>query len=140
MPDPVIKVSEVMRTELHKINGLATAREAITQMERLGVSSLVIERRRPDDEYGLLSVRHIAAKVLGENRSIDRISVYQVMAKPAVTVSAEMNVKYAIRLLARFGLTRALVTRDNELVGLVTLRDLVIGFAKVKELPPPPEA
>jgi CBS domain-containing protein len=51
------------------------------------------------------------------------------MTKPALTVAAEMNVKYAIRLLARFAINRALVTRDGELVGLVTLRDLVVGYA-----------
>ena len=45
------------------------------------------------------------------------------------TVTAEMNVKYALRLLARFGINRALVTRDGELVGLVTLRDMVVGYA-----------
>jgi CBS domain-containing protein len=51
------------------------------------------------------------------------------MTKPALTVAADMNVKYAIRLLSRFEINRALVTRDDALVGLVTLRDLVVGYA-----------
>ena len=133
MPDPVVKVADVMRTSLHIVNGLSSVQEAIEEMSRLGVSSLVIERRRPDDEYGVVTVRDIARKVVGASRSAARTSVYEVMTKPALTVAAEMNVKYAIRLLSRFEINRALVTREGELVGIVTLRDLVIGYADKTE-------
>ena len=133
MPDPVVKVADVMRTSLHIVNGLSSVQEAIEEMSRLGVSSLVIERRRPDDEYGVVTVRDIARKVVGASRSAARTSVYEVMTKPALTVAAEMNVKYAIRLLSRFEINRALVTRDDALDGLVTLRDLVVGYADKTE-------
>ena len=129
MPEPLVKVEDVMQTSLHTVNGLASVQEAIGQMRRLGVSSLVIERRNAGDEYGVVTVRDIASKVVAVSRSVARTSVYEVMTKPALTVAAGMNVKYAIRLLARFAINRALVTRDGELVGLVTLRDLVVGYA-----------
>ena len=129
MPEPVVKVEDVMQTSLHTVNGLASVQEAIGEMRRLGVSSLVIERRNAGDEYGVVTVRDIASKVVAVSRSVARTSVYEVMTKPALTVAAGMNVKYAIRLLARFAINRALVTRDGELVGLVTLRDLVVGYA-----------
>ncbi len=121
------KVGEVMRTSLHIVDGLSSVRSAIREMERLKVSSLVIDRRHEGDEYGVLTMQDIAAHVIAENRSAERTSVYQVMTKPALTLSAEMNVRYAIRLLVRLGITRALVTRNDALAGLVTLRDLVIG-------------
>ena len=129
MPEPLVKVEDVMQTSLHTVNGLASVQEAIGEMRRLGVSSLVIERRNAGDEYGVVTVRDIASKVVAVSRSVARTSVYEVMTKPALTVAAGMNVKYAIRLLARFAINRALVTRDGELVGLVTLRDLVVGYA-----------
>jgi len=121
------KVGDVMRTSLHIVDGLSSVRSAIREMERLKVSSLVIDRRHEGDEYGVLTMQDIAAHVIAENRSAERTSVYQVMTKPALTLSAEMNVRYAIRLLVRLGITRALVTRNDALAGLVTLRDLVIG-------------
>ncbi len=135
MPEPVVKVEDVMQTSLHTVNGLASVQEAIGEMRRLGVSSLVIERRNAGDEYGVVTVRDIASKVVAVSRSVARTSVYEVMTKPALTVAAGMNVKYAIRLLARFAINRALVTRDGELVGLVTLRDLVVGYAGRTEPP-----
>lgn len=133
MAEPVVKVADLMRTTLHRVDGLASIKTAIDEMSRLGVSSLVIERRNSDDEFGVITVRDIAANVVAANRSIARTSVYEVMTKPALTVSFDMNVKYAIRMLSRFGINRALVTRDNELVGLVTLRDMVVGYAAKAE-------
>ena len=121
--------SEVMRREVHTVDAMATVREALRLMVEHGVSSLVIERRKAGDEYGVVTVRDIASKVVAASRSAARTSVYEVMTKPALTVTPEMNVKYAIRLLSRFGINRALVTRDEELIGLVTLRDMVVGYA-----------
>jgi len=132
MADKIIRVADLMQTSLHMIDGLSSVEHAVRQMKRLGVSSLIIDRRTPDDEYGVVTVRHIAEKVISQNRSTTRTSVYEIMTKPAITVPADMAVKYAIRLMVRFSRTRALVTRDRELIGLVTLRDLVVGSTPVQ--------
>jgi CBS domain-containing protein len=50
------------------------------------------------------------------------------MSKPVITVDSEMDIKYAIRLLARFGLSRALVEEKDKLIGIVTLRDMVFRY------------
>ena len=74
----------------------------------------------------MLSVHDIAAEVVGEGRSPERTSVYRVMSKPVLTVDVNMDVKYAIRLLTRFRLTRALVVEGDRMVGIVTLRDMTL--------------
>lgn len=127
---PVVKVADVMQTSLHIVDGLQSVQSAIETMGRLGVSSLVIERRNEHDEYGVVTVRDIAAKVVSVNRSTERTSVYEIMTKPALTISPDMNVKYAIRLLSRFGVGRALVRDADGLVGLATLRDLLLGHVE----------
>ena len=51
------------------------------------------------------------------------------MTKPALTVRSGMLARYAVRLLVRFGVSRALVVDDDGAPqGLVTLRDLVLGL------------
>ena len=133
MEPRIIRVADVMRTSLDMVSGLASVQNAIEEMKRHSVSSLVIERRDDDDEYGLVTVQDIAAKVVAKNRSAERTSVYEIMTKPALTLSEDMNVKYAIRFLARLGFTRALVAGGDGLVGLVTLRDLVLSGANTEE-------
>ena len=128
MASGTIKVGEIMQTHVHMIDGLAQVATAITEMDKLVVSSLVVDRRDEDDEYGIVTVHDIAAKVIAGNRSSRRTNVYEIMTKPAVALSPTMNVKYAIRLLSKLGLNRALVTDGRTLLGLVTLRDLLVNY------------
>ncbi|MEO9904276.1 CBS domain-containing protein [Nisaea sp.] len=125
---PYVKVEDVMSGNPHVIDGLATVRNAIDLMREHNVSSLVIERRDDRDEYGVVSVGDIAAHVASKDRSPERTNVYEIMSKPVLSVDIGMDIKYAIRMLNRFKLTRALVTRQGEMVGIVTLRDMVVRY------------
>ncbi|WP_425403322.1 CBS domain-containing protein [Hwanghaeella sp.] len=119
-------VVDVMVRELHTIDRLATVQEAIDMMREFRVTSLVVERRDLADEFGLVAIDDIARKVIAEGRSTVRTSIYEIMVKPVLTLPADMNVKYAVRLLGRVGMDRALVV-DNERhpLGMATLRDIV---------------
>lgn len=125
-----LRVSDVMRTELHTIDGLATAAEAMAKMKRLQISSLVVNRRHDDDELGIVTVGDMAREVITHDRAPERVNVYEIMSKPALTVRAGMLARYAVRLLVQFRVSRALVI-DNQgaPLGLITLRDLVLGLS-----------
>jgi len=122
-----VKVEEVMSTTIATIDATATVQDAVVKMRDAGVSSLVAERRDAADEYGLVVVSDIAKHVIAENRSPERVNVYEIMSKPVLTVPKDMNIRYAVRLLVQFGLSRGLVVDEHRApVGIVTLRDLVL--------------
>ena len=124
-----VRVGDTMTPSPRSIDGLAKTSDAIAIMRSESVSSLVIEKRHEGDEYGIVVMHDIAEKVIGADKSPDRVSVYEIMSKPVVTVDAGMDIKYAIRLLTRLGLSRALVMDEGKLVGIATLRDMVFRFA-----------
>ena len=127
----VVRVGEVMSREVRTVDRMATVREAMEIMADSGVSSLVIERRDDHDELGLVVIADIANLVIAAQRSPERVNVYEVMSKPVITLPEEMDIKYGIRLLVRFELSRALVIdHDRKLCGLVTLRDMVLRYAE----------
>ena len=127
----VLRVSDIMQTEVHAVDGLATVSEAMALMRRHQVSSLVVPRRDVDDEFGLILVSDIARRVIAENRAPDRVNVYEVMSKPVLTLPSEMQARYAVRLLVRFAVSRAVVVdHDRNPVGITTLRDLVLGHVE----------
>jgi len=122
-----IKVEDVMSTTIATIDATATVQEAVAKMRDTGVSSLVVERRDTSDEYGLVVVSDIAKRVIAENRAAERVNVYEIMSKPVLAVPKDMNIRYAVRLLVQFGLSRGLVVDERRApVGIVTLRDLVL--------------
>ena len=132
MEKAFVKVENVMQTSLHMISGLATVMDAIQEMRKHNVSSLVIEPRHEGDEYGVVTVIEIASHAVSENRSLERTNVYEIMNKPTLTLDPKMNIKYGIRLLAQLGLRRALVASETRLLGFVTMRDMVLGYADLE--------
>lgn len=120
-------VADVMTPTVNTIPPTATVNDAVKLMRENRTSSVVVERRDDGDEYGLVTITDIASEVLAKNLSPDRVNVYEIMSKPVLTLSKEMNVLYGVRMLTRFGLSRALVV-DNERspLGIVTLRDMVL--------------
>ncbi len=120
-----VKIRELMDPSPRVIDGLATVQEALDLMRRENVGTLVIDRRHEGDEYGIVVLSDIASKIIDEERAPGRTNVYEIMSKPVLTLDADMDIKYAIRLLTRFGLARALVTEGGKLVGIVTVRQMV---------------
>jgi len=125
---PELRVGDVMVTKIVTINGLDLVSDAMALMRRHNVKSLVVNRRDEHDEIGLVLVSDIARSVIAPNRSPDRVNVYEIMSKPVWTVPPEMLVRYAVRLLVRFEVSRAVVVdHDRNPIGIVTLRDLTLG-------------
>ncbi len=121
------KVADVMTRPVRSIGRMATVKEAIDIMREANVSSLIVERRDDSDEFGLLVISDIAREVVAKERSAERVNVYEVMSKPAVTLPAEMNIKYGVRLLVKFSLSRALVVdKARAPLGIATLRDMIL--------------
>ena len=93
-----IRVGDVMANTYVIIDGLTTVLEAIEMAKKHKVKAIIVDKRHEDDEYGIVLMNDIAKKVLAKNRSPKRTNVYEIMTKPALSVSAEMNVKYCARL------------------------------------------
>lgn len=122
-----VHVGDVMTASIKMIKRTATVDQAIEAMREAGVSSLVVERRDDTDEYGLVAITDIAREVTSRDRPADRVNVYEVMTKPVLSLPPDMRTEYAVRLLVRFKLSRALVVNHARTpVGIVTLRDMVL--------------
>ncbi len=126
-----IRVGDAMTSTVQTIEAMATVDEAIRRMGEAGISSLVVERRHDADEFGLLVVADIAREVIAKDRPPERVNVYEIMSKPVLSVPVDMKLNYAVRHLVRFELSRALVVdAQRQPLGMVTLRDMVLHYAK----------
>lgn len=120
------KVRDVMKQDFALIDGLTTVSEAIRIARDREIKALIVKKRDDHDEYGLVLMNDIAKKVLSQNRSPERVNVYEIMTKPALGVSPEMNVKYCARLFERFGISRAPVIENGQVLGVVSYNSIVM--------------
>ncbi|MEZ8141891.1 CBS domain-containing protein [Enterovibrio norvegicus FF-33] len=120
------RVGDVMKDDFAVVDGLITVAEAIRIARDKHIKALVVDKRDENDEYGLVLMNDIAKKVLSQNRSPERVNIYEIMTKPALGVSANMNVKYCARLFERFGISRAPVIDNGEVLGVVSYNSIVM--------------
>lgn len=125
---PYVKVSDVMTPHVETIDGMATVDTAIDQMREKRYGALIVARRDESDEYGLVTVQNIARHVIEPDLAPERVNIYEIMEKPVLTIHCDMNIRYAIRLLEQVGQLRALVIKDNEAVGIITMLDMVTRY------------
>ena len=111
--NPVIRVSDVMKNEFDTIEGMDTIETALRKMNHIQNKCLIVNKRHADDEYGVLLISDIARKVVAANKAPDRVNVYEVMAKPVISVHSNMDVRYCARLFDRFNISRAPVVDDG---------------------------
>jgi len=123
-----VPVSDVMNEKILKVDGLTSITDAMQMMREGGNGSLIVDKRDEHDEYGLISIGDLASKVIVPDVAAERMSAYQIMTKPVLCVEFDLNVRYAIRLLTRFKISRALVLKDGHAVGIVSLRDMVLNY------------
>lgn len=122
----LVRVRDVMKTQFDVIDGMTTISEVLKTMKHVDNKSMIVDKRDENDEYGLLLVSDIARKVLGRDRSPDRVNSYEVMSKPVITVDPDMDIRYCARLFDQFHLSRAPVVENGKLIGIVSLTDMVL--------------
>ena len=122
----VIRVRDVMKSDVDVVDGMLTVTEALNSMKYPDTRTLIVDKRHKDDEYGVVMFRDMAKKVLARDHSPNRVNIYEIMSKPVISVHPDMDIRYCTRLLDRFGLSRAPVLEDHEIIGLVSYTDIVL--------------
>ncbi|ARD20830.1 MULTISPECIES: CBS domain-containing protein [Shewanella] len=125
-PTTPIKNRDVLMNQYAMIDGMLTISEAIAIAVEQNVSILVVNKRNEHDEYGMLLLSDIARKVLATNKSPERVNVYEIMIKPVMAVSADMDIRYTARLFDQFQINKAPVVENSNIIGFVTYDDIVL--------------
>lgn len=118
-------VKDIMVKDVVTVSPLASLREAMGLMRETKVKCLVVDKQNPHDAYGLVTYTNILQTIVAEEGDIDLLNVYDVCAKPAITVSRELDTKYVARMMVTHDIRRLIVTHENELVGIITMSDIV---------------
>lgn len=122
----IILVRDVMKQNFDIIDGMTTVSEALKKMKHIETKTLIVDKRNENDEYGVVLISDIAKQVLAKDRSPDRVNIYEVMAKPVISVDPKMDIRYCARLFEKFGLSRAPVIENGKMIGIISFTDMVL--------------
>lgn len=116
------KVKDAMTKNVKTISPPATMAEAARIMKKNRIGCLVVvEGNKP---IGIITERDIAYKIVAEEKSSDT-TVREVMTKELKTIDKEKTLKDAARIMAAHVIRRLPVVENKELIGIITLEDIM---------------
>ena len=124
MPN-IQKVRDVMMSNFTKVDGVMKVSDVLNMMRDKNINAILVEPRDENDVYGIMTLKDIARKVIGENRKLHEAHIYEIMSKPVLSVKSDMPVPYAARFLTNFNVSYAMVIESNDVIGMVSLNGMV---------------
>lgn len=113
------QAKDIASDRLFYIDGLASVRDAIQIMKNQNVQALIIQKRDNADVNGIVTVNDIIKGVMIPRKTIDEVSVYEIMTKPVFSIPAHLNVKYVLKLMHNNNMKIAPVEENGEYIGII---------------------
>ncbi|MEX2308553.1 MAG: CBS domain-containing protein [Pirellulales bacterium] len=125
-----MSVGRISVREVDTANPDETVAVAAERMHQRAVGTLVVVNDA-DQVVGIVTDRDLVSRVLAKGRDPTETSVGEVMTVGPKTVSEQASIESAL-LIMRSGRFRRIpvVERDNKLVGLITLDDILMLLAE----------
>lgn len=125
------KAKDIASDKIFYIDGLASVKNAVQLMKEQNVQALIIKKRDIADANGIITVFDIINGVVIKDKSLDEVSVYEIMTKPLFSIPAHLNVKYVARLMHNYNVRIAPVEENGEYVGVIDYSQFL--FSKLEE-------
>ncbi|MFZ2071608.1 MAG: CBS domain-containing protein [Halobacteriota archaeon] len=120
-----MKVKDIMSFPIITEDGDASVEVILKHMELSRIGCLVITKE--GKPAGIIVDYDIAAKVTMLDRNPDEVKAKEIMSAPLITVEADTSEEETAGLLARKGLRRLPVIENGEVVGIVSIRNILTG-------------
>ncbi len=92
-------------------------------MKMSGISSVVITKG--DNPVGIVTDRDIVTKVIMKGRNPGEAKAKEIISSPLMTIESDASLGSAGKVLIEKGIRRLPVIENGELVGIVSLRNIV---------------
>jgi len=119
------KVKEIMNIKLETIKPDASVYDAIEKLVDKRMRSLIVLPKNENDVYGVITVRDIVFKVIAKNLDPKKIKIEEIASKPVISIDKETELEHLIRLMEKFNIARVFVHEGKEIIGVVSLLDLL---------------
>lgn len=127
----MIRLRNIMSKPVITISEDRTVAEAAHLMSTNNIGCLiVVSDGKP---VGIITERDILKKVVVPNKPPHSTKVSDVMSKPLITGSPDMDVVYAAKLMISRNIKRLPIVENGKLVGIVTFTDLIRSYPQLAE-------
>ena len=121
-------ISKIMHKDVMSVRSTTSAQQCAVKMTKERVGCLIVlEKREP---VGIITERGFADLVKKGNFDCKKVTAQDFMTKPIISIDANASYEKAMRIFDKEEIKRMPVTDDGDVVGLLTLRNLVVHSKK----------
>jgi CBS domain-containing protein len=117
------QILESKGNDIHWVKPDDIVLDAVRHMAEKGIGALLV--MHDGKPVGMISERDYARKVILEGRRSRECKVSEIMSAPLITIAGKATADAALALMTRHRIRHLPVMDDDELVGVVSIGDLV---------------
>ncbi len=124
-------VGQIMRKDPKRIPCTTSVREAAKKMRDERIGSLLVEKN--GDLVGIVTDTDVVRRAVAGGADLNTLTVQDIMTSPIATIEAMRTVQDAHDMMGDLGVRHLGVTEQGKLVGLISVRDLLVFYKRVSE-------
>ena len=125
------RIANIMRKDIKKIPHNTTVRDAARRMRDDRIGSLIVEKA--GKLVGIVTDTDVVRRGVAESADLTKLTVEDIMTAPIVTIEGVRTVQDAHDMMGDLHVRHLGVTQGSEIVGVVSVRDLLVYFKRVSE-------
>jgi len=119
------RVSDYMSKDFARVEENESIYQAALAMQKAGATEAIVMKGKTP--VGIITERDILFKVVARGLVPQQVKSKEVMSSPLETIDESAKVADAISKMSTLGLRRLVITKNGELVALVTQKAVVSG-------------
>jgi CBS domain-containing protein len=116
----------LMNRNIQKIRSDAFLSEAARLMRDRKIGALLVEEG--EEFVGIVSESDLVRRAMAEGQEPGKVKVREVMSQPIISLDIDRTAKDANDMMATRGIRHLAITDRGKIVGVLSVRDLVICF------------
>lgn len=127
----MLTLQETMTRNLKTIRHDATIQETARRMQEDKIGSLLVDRG--GQVVAIVTETDIVRKAVAKGADLGKEKVETIMSSPVASIEIQRTPQDAHDMMADLGVRHLAVTDKGKIVGLLSVRDLLVYFKRVSE-------
>ena len=130
-------VEKIMKKQLKTVGPSVSVVRAAKKMKAAKVGSLFVKKGKK--LVGIVTDTDITRRAVSTSRPLGKMTVEKIMTTPICTIEGSQSVDDAQDMMGDLGVRHLAVTNSGEIVGVVSVRDLLLFYKRYAQSKISPE-
>jgi CBS domain-containing protein len=117
------RLRQIMVKNVITVEPNATVKNAVELMNTHKITCLVVVNH--EKPIGIVTEQDMVRRVMHKSKSPENTRVSDIMSKPLIVATPNMQIREASKLMLQRHIRRLPIVENEQLIGLVTLTDLI---------------